>query len=122
MWQLKKLSTNEGLSEAGPLPNNWGPIFGLEGFKEKLGDLSWIGPDYVDQGWVELTSEEQALANKSQVLARIEAEKTIANAALNEATITIDSKIAWDNYLTALEVVSLSPDFKDPQFPVRPSA
>ena len=116
------MSTNEALSEAGPLPTDWGPIFGLEGFKEKLGDLSWIGPDYVDQGWVELTSDEQALANKSQVLARIETEKTIANAALNESTITINSKIAWDNYLTALEVVSLSPDFKDPQFPVRPSA
>ena len=59
---------------------------------------------------------------QEEINARIEAEKTIANAALNEATITIDSKIAWDNYLTALEVVSLSPDFKDPQFPVRPSA
>ena len=94
----------------------------MEGFKEKLGELSWIGPDYSDQGWFELTSDEQALANKSQVLARIEAEKTIANAALNKSTITIDSKVAWDSYLTALEIVSLSPDFKDPQFPVRPSA
>jgi hypothetical protein len=122
MWQLRKLSTNEGLSEAGPLPNNWGPIFGLEGFKEKLGDLSWIGPDYADQGWVELTNTEQEAINKPQVLARVEEEKTIANAALSESTITTGKKIEWNAYLISLEQVGLSPDFSDPKFPPRPSA
>jgi len=122
MWQLRKLSTSEALSEAGPLPNNWGPIFGLEGFKEKLSDLSWIGPAYADQGWVELTNTEQEAVNKSQVLARVEEEKTIANAALSEPTITTHEKIEWDDYLIALDAVSLSADFIDPKFPPRPSA
>ena len=122
MWQLRKLSTNEALSEAGPLPNNWGPIFGLEGFKEKLGDLSWIGPDYADQGWVELTNTEQEAVNKSKVLARVEEEKIIANAALSVSSITVSDKIKWDDYLIALEQVGLSPDFSDPKFPPRPSA
>jgi hypothetical protein len=49
LWQLKKISTNEALSEPQPLPENWGPIFGLHGFIEKLGDLSWVGVP--DQGW-----------------------------------------------------------------------
>jgi len=122
MWQLRRLSTNEALSEVGPLPTNWGPIFGLEGFKEKLGDLSWIGPDYVDQGWIELNDTEQKAVQANQTLARIEAEKTIANAALSESTLTIGSKVAWENYLSALEAVSLSSDLSDPRFPPRPSA
>ena len=52
MWQLKKLSTNESLNEPQNLPENWGPIFGMSGIQDKLGDLSWLGNDFVDQGWV----------------------------------------------------------------------
>jgi hypothetical protein len=123
MWQLRKLSTNEALSEAGPLPNNWGPIFGLHGFLEKIGDLSWIGPTYVDQGWVKLTNAEQEALRKSEVLTRVETEKAIANKALNNPAITIESKIAWSEYLIALDAVCLCPDFDcDPKFPIRPNA
>jgi hypothetical protein len=123
MWQLRRLSTNETLSEAGPLPNNWGPIFGLHGFLDKIGDLSWIGPSYVDKGWVELTGEEQANLRKAEVMARIESEKAIANSVLNNPTITVESKIAWNEYLVALDAVCLCPDFDcDPKFPPRPIA
>jgi len=116
------LSTNEALSEAGPLPNNWGPIFGLSGFIEKLGDLSWIGPDYSDQGWIELTNTEQEAVNKSKVLARVEEEKIIANAALSVSSITVSDKIKWDDYLFALEKICLAPSFDvDLVFPKRPS-
>ena len=122
MWQLRKLSTNEALSEAGPLPNNWGPIFGLHGFLDKIGDLSWVGPTYADQGWVELTEPEQEALRKSEVLTRVETEKVIANKALNNPAITIESKIAWSEYLVALEAVCLCPDFDcDPKFPPRPN-
>ena len=41
-WQLRKLSTNEVLEDASVLPTNWGPIFGLAGVKDQLGDLSWV--------------------------------------------------------------------------------
>ena len=123
MWQLRRLSTNEVLSKAGPLPNNWGPIFGLHGFLEKIGDLSWIGPAYADKGWVELTDAEQEDLIKAEVMARVEAEKAFANAALNNPTITVAEKIVWDNYLLALDAVCLCPDFDcDPKFPPRPNA
>ena len=26
----------------------------MSGVKEKLGDLSWLGPEYADKGWVEV--------------------------------------------------------------------
>ena len=54
LWQLKKLSTGEALNEPQSLPENWGPIFGLHGFLDKLGDLSWLGDAYADQGWFEV--------------------------------------------------------------------
>ena len=66
MWQLRRLSTNEALSEAGPLPNNWGPIFGMEGVQDKLGDLSWLGEAYADQGWVEIEDTQNAFVQPSE--------------------------------------------------------
>jgi hypothetical protein len=123
MWQLRKLSTNEALSEAGPLPNNWGPIFGLHGFREKLGDLSWLGPFYADKGWVELTEAEQEALRKAEVMSRVEVEKITARTALSNPTITVGQKIAWNEYLLALDYVCLCPDFDcDPKFPIRPNA
>lgn len=123
MWQLRKLSTNEALSEAGPLPNNWGPIFGLHGFLDKIGDLSWIGPAYADQGWVQLTDAEQEELRKAEVTARVQAEKDAVNATLSDPAITVEAKIAWNEYLLALDAVCLCPDFDcDPKFPSRPIA
>ena len=122
MWQLRKLSTNEALSEAGPLPNNWGPIFGLHGFLEKIGDLSWVGPAYVDQGWVELVDAEQETLRKAEIIARVQAEKDVANAALSNHAITVGEKMAWGDYLLALDAVCRCPDFDcDPKFPIRPN-
>ena len=62
MWQLKRLSTNEALSEPSPLPDNWGPIFGMAGVQDRLGDLSWLGEAYVDQGWVQVEDEANTVA------------------------------------------------------------
>lgn len=53
MWQLKRLSTNEILEGPKKLPEDWGPIFGMRGVIDKLGDLSWLGPRYADMGWFE---------------------------------------------------------------------
>jgi hypothetical protein len=51
LWQLKNLATGETLTEPQELPENWGPVFGLANFEDKLGDLSWIGPEHVGTGW-----------------------------------------------------------------------
>ena len=52
LWQLKKLSSGESLNEPQLLPENWGPIFGMAGFADRIGDLSWLGEAYNDIGWV----------------------------------------------------------------------
>ena len=123
MWQLRKLSTNEALSDPGPLPNNWGPIFGLHGFLEKIGDLSWAGDFYADQGWIQLTCDEQEAIRRAEVLSRIEAEKNIANKALSNPDITVGSKIVWNDYLLALDKACLCLNIDcDAAIPARPNA
>jgi len=121
MWQLRKLSTNEPLSEVGPLPNNWGPIFGLHGFLDKIGDLSWVGPIYADKGWVELTDAQLTEVRKKEVMDRVEEEKTLTELALNNPIITVQERVAWLDYLQALNAVCLCPDFDcSPSFPIKP--
>ena len=68
LWQLKKLSTNEALSEAGPLPSNWGPIFGMENIQENLGDLSWLGEDFADQGWLQVEGEGLETSSEAELV------------------------------------------------------
>jgi len=121
MWQRKKLSTNEALSKAGPLPENWGPIFGLEGIKDRIGNLSWIGPHYADMGWVELSTEELEAIRLNEVLARVEEEKEIANTALNSSELTIEGKASWLKFLLDLDLIYLQADKTVyPWFPIRP--
>ena len=89
MWQLRKLSTKEPLSEAGPLPDNYGPIFGLAGILDKIGDLSWLGDDFADMGWIELSLEEETEVLKIEVTNRIKEEKAIANNVLQAENLTV---------------------------------
>lgn len=57
LWQLKRLSDGKILSEPQRLPENWGPVFGLANFEDRLSDLSWIGPDHADTGWFHVGDE-----------------------------------------------------------------
>jgi hypothetical protein len=123
MWQLRRLSTNEALSEAGPLPNNWGPIFGLHGFLEKIGDLSWVGPAYADQGWIKLSEAEEIDITSAKIIAKAEKERARANQVLGNPLITVGEKITWNEYLLALDEVCLCSDHEcNPVFPVSPDA
>lgn len=122
MWQLRRLSTNEALSDAGPLPSNWGPICGLAGITEKLGDLAWLGPKHANTGWIELTEDEKKAIREDEVRARVNAEKEIASTALAASDLTVEQKIAWEDYLVRLDTVCLCADFDcDPRFPIKPS-
>lgn len=49
---MKNPKTGENLSDPQPLPENWGPIFGMSGVKDRLGDLSWLG--ITDRAWIEV--------------------------------------------------------------------
>lgn len=95
----------------------------MHGIQERLGDLSWLGPDYEDLGWVELTEADIRSIKESEAMSRVDAEKALAVEALNDPNIVVGDKIAWNEYLLALDAVCLCPDLDcDPKFPIRPDA
>ena len=113
MWQLKKLSTGEALNEPQRLPENWGSIFGMGGIKDRLGDLSWLGEAYVDQGWVEVGEEtsppltaDEANATIAQIL-----KNTAWAVASDDTTITKGQRADWIAFRQALRDIPLQSGF-----------
>lgn len=125
LWQLKKLSDGSALNEPQPLPENWGPIFGLHGFIDQIGDLSWLGEAYNDMGWVEVGDAPPAPAASSAAeLAWDRAKKLLAESdwsMLPDVPLLDFQKTAWVEYRRALREIRLQPGFPDAiQWPARP--
>jgi len=115
-WQLREISSGTVLEEADRLPDNWGPIFGLHGVKDQLGDLSWVGLN--DQGWFEIspdadpvssepTVEEKVLAERKQRLAETDW------AVLPDVPMTAATKTAYYEHRQALRDITLQVDYPD---------
>lgn len=119
LWQLKNLKTNEALNEPQPLPENWGPIFGLHGFLDKIGDLSWIGDEYAGLGWVQVGETEDppvAVTSTPAELAWDRAKKMLAEsdwAMLPDVPMTAGEKSAWIEYRRGLREIRLQSGFPD---------
>ena len=113
LWQLKKLSTGEALNEPQRLPENWGPIFGMGGIKDRLGDLSWLGDAYVDQGWVEVGEEAVTPMTAEDVNATIAQllKSTAWTVAEDDLTITKGQRADWIAYRQSLRNIPLQAGF-----------
>lgn len=125
LWQLKKLSDGSALNEPQPLPENWGPIFGLHGFIDQIGDLSWLGEAYNDMGWVEVGDGPAAPVSSSAAeLAWDKAKKLLAESdwsMLPDVPLLDFQKAAWVEYRRALREIRLQSGFPDAiQWPVQP--
>jgi hypothetical protein len=124
LWQLKKLSTGEALNEPQRLPENWGPIFGMGGIKDRLGDLSWLGDAYADQGWVEVGEEAVAPMTAEDVNATIAylLKDTAWSVAEDDLTITKGKRADWIAYRQALRNIPLQVGFPtDVTWPTKPA-
>jgi hypothetical protein len=125
LWQLKKLSTNEALNEPQKLPENWGPIFGLAGIQDRLGDLSWLGEAYADQGWfvVGEAPADPAQSTASE-LAWDRAKKLLWESdwsMLPDVPMTAGNKALWIEYRRALRDIRLQVGFPaNIQWPAKP--
>ena len=113
-WELRRLSDGQVLhGPVTPLPENWGPIFGLHGVKEDLGDLSWVGLD--DQGWFEvepdpdpntsIMTEDKARKIRNELLAESDW------AMVSDVPMTSEDRDKWVAYRAALRDVPLQRDF-----------
>jgi len=124
LWQLKKLSTGEALNEPQRLPENWGPIFGMGGVKDRLGDLSWLGDAYADQGWFEAGEETQTPVTAEEVNATVAQllKDTAWAVAEDNTSMTKEQRIKWLDFRQALRDIPLQVGFpKDVQWPSEPA-
>lgn len=126
MWQLKKLSTGETLNEPQKLPENWGPIFGMSGVQDRLGDLSWLGDAYADQGWFVVGESSADPAPSSAAELEWEKAKGLLAASdwavLSDVPMTAGDKALWIEYRRALREIRLQAGFPaDIQWPARPA-
>lgn len=125
LWQLKRLSDGSALNEPQPLPENWGPIFGMAGIADRLGDVSWLGDAYNDMGWVEVGDAPPSPATSSAgELAWDRAKKMLAESdwsMLPDVPMTSGAKAAWIEYRRGLREIRLQPGFPaDIQWPKAP--
>lgn len=125
LWQLKKLSTGEALNEPQKLPENWGPIFGLHGFLDKLSDLSWLGEAYADQGWFEVDNALTAQITSSTADLVWDRAKQMLRESdwsmLPDVPMTSGNKAAWIEYRRGLREIRLQAGFPDDiTWPMRP--
>lgn len=110
LWQLKKISTGQPLNDPQPLPENWGPIFGLSGIIDKLNDLSWLGPDFVDQGWFIVGEIPKPTREELEATVSDTAKKLLAESdwtMLPDVPMTKGEKQQWFEYRKALREIHL---------------
>ena len=92
-------------------------------FKDKLGDLSWLGdPGLEDKGWFDTgipipeTKVEEPVAVPPSVLAWNRAKELLAEsdwAVLPDVPMNIQERQSWEAYRKALREIRLQPDFPD---------
>lgn len=120
---MKKLSNGSALSDPQPLPENWGPVFGLAGVEDRLGDMSWAGKDYADMGWF-VVGEIPMDPPSAEELAWNLAKGMLAQSdwsMLPDVQMTSEKKAEWIEYRRALREIRLQPGFPDSvQWPICP--
>jgi len=125
LWQLKKISTGEALNQPQKLPENWGPIFGLSGIQDRLGDLSWLGDDFADQGWFIVGESPAEPAQTTKAEAAWELAKQLLRDSdwtmMNDVPMNLATKVAWIEYRRVLREVRSQDGFPSAiQWPVKP--
>ena len=113
LWQLKNLETGEALNEAQKLPENWGPIFGMGGIVDRLGDLSWLGEAYANQGWVQVGEEAPVPMTADEANATIakRLKDTAWAVASDDVAITKEQRAGWIAFRQALRDIPLQAGF-----------
>jgi hypothetical protein len=123
LWQLKKISTGEALNKPQILPKNWGPIFGLSGFIDRLDNLEWLGEDYVDMQWV-VVGEVEDYSTSLDVKMWERAKDLLKEsdwAILSDVPMSAGERDAWIEYRSQLREIKLQPGFPEEiEWPLAP--
>lgn len=85
----------------------------MGGVRDRLGDLSWLGDAYADQGWVEVGEEAPASMTADEVSATIAQmlTNTAWAVAVDDTTITRGQRADWMAFRQALRDIPLQSGF-----------
>ena len=117
MWELKNTTTGDVLEGPIPLPENWGPIFGMDGIKADLGNLDWLGdPKYPNHGWIETAAPvpESAKPSSPTRIAMELAKDRLRESdwtMLPDVPMTVGVKQQWIDYRAALRDIHTQAEF-----------
>jgi hypothetical protein len=115
LWQLKKLSTGYLFDQPQPLPENWGPIFGMSNIVDRLGDLSWLGEAYADLGWVVVGEAPPPIAQSTEAeLAWEKAKQRLRDSdwtMLPDVPMSKTQKALWIEYRRGLREIRSQTEF-----------
>jgi len=124
-WQLIDYTSNTILEDLDYLPTDWGPIFGLNGFIDKIHDLSWVG--YHGLGWVkkELPDPVPTMAetivemnNRVNNILR----ESLEMVAADNTNVTKGERIDWMDYRRKVKEIPYQPGFPyEIDWPLPPS-
>lgn len=118
LWQLVNPQTGEKLGGLQELPENWGPIFGMAGVKDRLGDLSWLG--ITDRAWIEVDAPEPVFDQKTFVDTQIQRYIQESELMITNAT-TKSQRSDWIEYKVALQEIYLQVEYPNEiRWPARP--
>ena len=119
LWQLKNPQTGENIGGLQPLPENWGPIFGMEGVKDRLGDLSWLG--IADRAWIEVDAPDLQNDPKAFIDDQIAHYIKESESMLTREDMTKGERTAWIDYKLALQEIPLQLGYpNEVRWPTRP--
>ena len=91
----------------------------MGGIKDRLGDLSWLGDAYVDQGWFEVTPEPPAEPTREDKIATAQAQielrlsESNPMVAADNTAVTKEQRAAWIEYRKAVKEVYLQVNYPD---------
>jgi hypothetical protein len=86
----------------------------MAGIQEKLGDLSWLGEAYADQGWVQVEGEEVVINTSPGILAWEKAKELLRQSdwsVLSDIPMTIAERQAWKDYRAELRGIRMQSGF-----------
>jgi len=97
----------------------------MSGITDRIGDLSWLGSDYADMGWVVVGEAPPAPAQASKAdIAWEQAKKFLAESdwsMLPDVPMTNAQKSAWIAYRKALREIRLQVGFPENiNWPIKP--
>lgn len=88
----------------------------MENMKDQLGDLSWLGESYADQGWIEVEENPTTPKSTPAILAWEKAKEMLRQsdwAVLSDVPMTVEERQTWVDYRKKLRDIRMQPRFPD---------